>query len=250
METNENKKQNRNCVAFATHKMDKGIQNYLAYLRKEVAGVMDLIVLYDQSTHPIRPEDYPDYRFFFFDSTQLKGFFHQNNRLLPNTLVALIACAQTYRYEHYLLMENDILLQGRFHEFIERVNQETPVDYIHIATDVSGGTLQHWPIRYIRDCPFEQLHFAWCHLLYISLRFLKDVAEFMEKNDSIHYEFLLPTMAYAGHYGVRQFENFGYHFYVSWGPAEYYEALHGFEQTYNTFYHPIKHMENIAFENL
>lgn len=37
----------------------------------------------------------------------------------------------------------------------------------------------------------------------------------MWRNDTINYEFLLPTMAYNGNYLVRQFENFGYRFQVS-----------------------------------
>ena len=75
---------NHNCLVFATHKLDEGILDYLAYLKKEVEGVMDLLVLYDQSAHPIKEDDYPGFRFCFFESVGLKGFFHQNERLLPN----------------------------------------------------------------------------------------------------------------------------------------------------------------------
>ena len=242
-------RKHQNCVVFTTHKLDEGVLSYLAYLKKEVEGTMDFVVLYDQSAHPIREEDYPDYSFFFFESEKLRGFFHQGNKLLPNTFVALIEYAKQYRYDHYLLMENDIILQGKFHEFIGRVCEEQ-ADYIHIATDVEGGPLNHWPVQYIRDCPFERLYFAWCHIFYVSRKFIVDVAKFMDQNDSIHYEFLLPTMAYAGGYEVRQFENFGYHFQVSWGPVAYYEFLHRIEQTHNTFYHPFKHLELLAFENL
>lgn len=48
---------NHNCLVFATHKLDEGILDYLAYLKKEVEGVMDLLVLYDQSAHPIKEDD-------------------------------------------------------------------------------------------------------------------------------------------------------------------------------------------------
>ena len=99
---------NHNCLVFATHKLDEGILDYLAYLKKEVEGVMDLLVLYDQSAHPIKEDDYPGFRFCFFESVGLKGFFHQNERLLPNTFVALAECAEQYRYDHYLLMENHL----------------------------------------------------------------------------------------------------------------------------------------------
>ena len=74
----------------------------------------------------------------FFESVGLKGFFHQNERLLPNTFVALAECAEQYRYDHYLLMEM-ILCHGDFRRFVQRVNVEDAVDYIHIATDVEGG---------------------------------------------------------------------------------------------------------------
>ena len=64
----------------------------------------------------------------------------------------------------------------------------------------------------------------------------------MQQNDSFYYEFLLPTMAYNGDYLVRQFENFGYNFQVSWGPVECYENKYQYERQNNTFYHPIKHL--------
>ena len=92
----------------------------------------------------------PDFASVFFESVGLKGFFHQNERLLPNTFVALAECAEQYRYDHYLLMENDIVLHGDFRRFVQRVNVEDAVDYIHIATDVEGGPQKHWPVRYIQ----------------------------------------------------------------------------------------------------
>lgn len=229
-----------NCVVFATHRLDDGILSYLSYVRKEVEGVMDFLVLYDQSKEPIAPADYPEFRFYGFDSGTLKGFFHQDERLLPNIMIALAECAKQYRYDHYLLMENDIVLHGDFRRFVQRVNAEDAVDYIHIATDTEGSPQKHWPIRYIRENPFRHLYFSWCHILYLSHGFLTDVAEFMARNDSIHYEFLLPTMAYNGNYLVRQFENFGYRFQVSWGPAELYESKYMEERIPDTFYHPVK----------
>lgn len=156
---------NHNCLVFATHKLDEGILDYLAYLKKEVEGVMDLLVLYDQSAHPIKEDDYPGFRFCFFESVGLKGFFHRGEKVLPNTFVALAECAEQYRYDHYLLMENDIVLHGDFRRFVQRVNAEDAVDYIHIATDVEGGPQKHWPVRYIQACPFEHLYFSWCPML-------------------------------------------------------------------------------------
>ena len=65
---------NHNCLVFATHKLDEGILDYLSNLKKEVEGVMDLLILYDRSNSPIKREDHPEYNFYFFDSTGLKGF--------------------------------------------------------------------------------------------------------------------------------------------------------------------------------
>ena len=44
---------NHNCLVFATHKLDEGILDYLAYLKKEVEGVMDLFGF----IRPICPSD-------------------------------------------------------------------------------------------------------------------------------------------------------------------------------------------------
>lgn len=105
------------CLVYITHQMDGAIYRYLSYLKNEVEGVMDVLVLYDQGAQTIVPADYPGIRFFFFDSQCLKNFFHQGNRLLPNPLVALIECAGCHPYGHYLLMENDIVLNGDFRTY-------------------------------------------------------------------------------------------------------------------------------------
>ena len=59
---------------YITHQMDGAIYRYLSYLKKEVEGVMDVLVLYDQGAQTIVPADYPGIRFFFFDSQCLKNF--------------------------------------------------------------------------------------------------------------------------------------------------------------------------------
>ena len=127
--------------------------------------------------------------------------------------------------EYQSQMENDIVLHGDFRRFVQRVNAEDAVDYIHIATDVEGGPQKHWPVRYIQACPFKHLYFSWCHILYLSHGFLTDVAEFMARNDSIHYEFLLPTMAYNGNYLDERMPDTFYHpvkdlSIVDWGAGD------------------------------
>lgn len=238
----------QNCLVFVTHKITEDIRKYLSFLKKETEGLIDLLVLYDNSSQPICEEDYPDLMFYFFDSVHLKGFFHQENRLLPNTLVALMECSKQYEYEHYLLMENDIILNGDFRGFIGKINGEAEVDYIHIAYDVEGSPKNHWPVKYIQNSPFGHLYFSWCQLLYISRKLMLEVCKFMQNNDTFHYEFLLPTMAYNDGFVVRQFENYGYQFQLSWGPAELYEYKYKYERMENTFYHPIKDLSIVDFE--
>ena len=247
IETKRKKHCNNNCMVFVTHKITKDIEKYLYFLKKQTDGVMDLLVLYDCSSESINTNDFPDFEFHLFNSSLLNGFFHQQNKLLPNTLIALIECVEHFEYEHYLLMENDIILNGNFNEFIRRINNESDIDYIHIATDVEGAPENHWPIKYIHDNPFRSLYFSWCQMLYISHRFIYEVRKFIQTNDTFYYEFLLPTMAYNGNYVIRQFENYGYQFQLSWGPAELYEYKYNYERMNNTFYHPIKDLSIVDF---
>lgn len=236
-----------NCVVFTTHKLNVDIINYLLYIKDEIRGIMDLLVLYDNSVSPIIESDYSDFNFCFFNSEKLNGFFHQNNKLLPNTLMPLIECSNKYHYKHYLLMENDIILNGSFRSFVEKINIDDNVDYMHIASDIEGGPENHWPIKYIKNNPFDNLYFSWCQLFYISRKLLHEAEMFIKVNDSFHYEFLLPTIAYNGKFIVRQFENFGYNFQLSWGPVEKYEDKYIYERKKNTFYHPIKNLGIVDF---
>lgn len=145
-------------------------------------------------------------------------------------------------------MEFDIVLNGRFGDFIKKVNSIDDIDYIHIGYDSEGAPENHWPTKYIQNNPFRKLYFAWCHIFYISHNFLNDVEQFMAKNNSFYYEFLLPTMAYNGDYMVKQFENMGYQFNVSWGPVDKYETIYKECARDNTFYHPIKDLSIVTFK--
>ncbi len=94
---------------------------------------------------------------------------------LPNALVALLDFVKSKHYEHYLVMEFDIVLNGRFGDFIRKVNSIDDIDYFHIGYDPEGAPENHWPTKYIQNNPFRKLYFAWCHIFYISHHFLKDV---------------------------------------------------------------------------
>ena len=72
-------------------------------------------------------------------------------------------------------------------------------------------------VRLIRDNPFGALYFSWSQLFRVSRRLLEALSAFIRRNSSFYYEFLLPTLAYNGGFTVRQFENYGYRFEVSWG---------------------------------
>ena len=236
-----------NCLILVTHKFDEPLIRYLNYIKKESVDVMDIIVLYDISSLKF-PPSIDGIKISLFESKMVKNFFHQGNKLLPCTLIALINSMNNIIYDHYLVMECDLVYNGNFRSFITKINS-IDADYIHIASDNIGGPDKHWPIKYIRNNPFKQLYFSWAHLYYISRKFLEDVSEFIKENDTITYEFLLPTMAYNGNYIIRQFENFGYKFDLSWGPAEIFEYKYQNERVFNTFYHPIKNLDIIDYEH-
>lgn len=230
----------KNCVVFVTHRLDKGVRRYLHYIREVAEGIMDLVVLYDCATNPLDEGLLAKEDIFVFDSSKLPGFFHCHNHKLPNPLVALFELARQRKYDHYLLMENDLVLNGDLRTFFQKMNVLDSVDYIHIASDSEGDPLSHYPQQYIRDNPFENLYFSWCQLFMVSMRYLDGLEQFIKTNSSFYYEFLLPTLAFNRNYVVRQFENFGYRFEVSWGPADICEAKYLHDRQRDTFYHPIK----------
>lgn len=239
---------NKNCIVFVTHKQDKDVLRYISHIAEVSEGAMDFYVLFDRSNSKPLFSAMPNIYIYEYNSKELDGFFFAGNRLLPNALVALLDFAKSKHYDHYLVMEFDIVLNGYFGEFINKVNSIDDIDYIHIGYDPEGGPENHWPIQYIKDNPFRKLYFAWCHIFYISHNYLLDVEQFMIQNNSFHYEFLLPTMAYNGDYVVKQFESMGYQFVVSWGPTEKYEAIYREGTRYNTFYHPIKDLSIVSFK--
>lgn len=238
--------QNKNCAVIITHKIDSHILRYFSFLKREMENIMDLVILYDNSLQDIKVEDFSGLQFHLFNSNELDGFFHYSNKKLPNPLIALIEFSKKKKYQHYLLMENDLVLSGNLRTFLMSVNK-ADCDYMHIATDILGGPEEHWPINYIRNNPFKNIYFSWSQIFYVSYRFLTDLAAFINENNSFYYEFLLPTMAYNRGYSIRQFENMGYNFQLSWGPPEVYEYKYQYERKFNTFYHPIKNLSIVDF---
>lgn len=239
---------NKNCIVLVTHKQDTDVLRYISHIAEVSEGVMDFYVLFDCSNSKPHFSAMPNVNIFEYNSKELDGFFFADNKLLPNALVALLDFAQSKHYDHYLVMEFDMVLNGYLGDFIKKVNSIDDIDYIHIGYDPEGAPENHWPIQYIKNSPFRKLYFAWCHIFYISHNYLMDVEQFMVQNSSFHYEFLLPTMAYNGNYVVKQFENMGYQFVVSWGPTEKYEAIYRESARYNTFYHPIKDLSIVTFK--
>lgn len=231
------------CLVLLTNKMNSNLLRYLEVLKESSQGVIDLYVIYDSARGKPNVQ-FNDISVHTFNSSTLPKFFHCGNQQLPNPLLALSDFAKTYKYNRYILMEYDIVLNGDWRRFLQTIENERDVDYIHIASDVLGCPQAHWPIKYIKNSPFRKLYFSWCQLFLVSYRYLTDLIVFMQQNDSFYYEFLLPTMAYNGNYTVKQFENFGYRFDVSWGPAEEYEMRYKYGRQVNTFYHPIKNILN------
>ena len=237
-----------NVIILITHKQDKDILRYISHIAKTSENVMDFYVLFDSANSKPKFEEKVNVKVFEYNSNELDGFFFADNKLLPNTLVATLEFAKNKHYEHYLVMEFEIVLNGYFEDFIRKVNAINDIDYINIGYDSLGAPEKHWPIKYILENPFRKLYFAWCHIFYISYKFLMDVEQFMAKNNSFYYEFLLPTMAYNGNYMVKQFESLGYQFNVSWGPTDKYETIYKECVRFNTFYHPIKDLSIVTFK--
>ncbi|MGN1254853.1 MAG: hypothetical protein ACI4T9_09750 [Prevotella sp.] len=235
------------CLIFVTHQLDDDIIQYIKYLKSSACGIMDFYVLYD-SAHGVRKAGMTEnVKVWDFDSDNIIGFFHQRDKRLPNPLVLLCLFAKTHPYNHYMLMENDIVLKGDFHKFLNTINDNNEYDYIHIETDKLGGPEHHWPILYIKDSPFEWIYFAWCQIFYVSRRYLQDLDTFTQVNHTFNYEFLLPTMAYNNtcKYKIRSFESLGYSFDISWGPTEEYEKRYAEGTRDNIFYHPVKNLNAV-----
>ncbi len=237
----------KNCVVFSTQKLDMETERYLMYLRQELKGIMDVWVLYDNSRFSMAADEMPGIYYYQYPFHTLSNFFHQGNPLLPNPLLALLKFMEDHEYEHYLLMEYDMVLNGSFAELAYKLDCDAAVDYVHIATDILGSPHEHWPVNLIRDNPFPMLYFSWSQLVYASRRFLEAVRDFVHVNDTFFYEFLLPTIAYNKGFRIRQFENYGYKFCLSWGPADEFEYAYQYDRQPNTFYHPIKNLKIVDF---
>ena len=236
----------KNCTVLVTHKIDEPMLRYLRFLKGEIAEVMDFYILYDTSSRPLNPEDYPDLTFHLFNSREIKGFFHGGHPKLPNPLLPLLSFAGAHPYRHYLVMEGDLVLCGEWRNFVRKVNGLS-CDYIHIASDDFGDVRRHFPFCPFRNDSFKHLYATWCHIFCVSHRYLMDLGAFMKENDTFYYEMLLPTMAYNGGYYIRQFENLGYKFEVSSGPAEVFERKYLEEHSPKTFYHPVKNSSLIQY---
>lgn len=244
--TTEISQQHKNCTILVTHRMDEPMIRYLRFLKEQITEVMDFYILYDCGTQPLDPADYPDLNFHLFNSNELPNFFYCGDRRLPNPLKALIEFSKQHPYQHYLVMEGDLVLCGDWTNFVRKING-LKCDYVHIASDVMGDMRRHYPIKGIKDNPFKHLYFAWCHVFCVSHQYLMDLEEFMKKNDSFYYEMLLPSMAYNRGYYIRQFENLGYQFDISYGPAEEYERRYMEDRRHKTFYHPVKNSSLIEY---
>lgn len=162
-------KETSNCLVLISHKMDENSFKYFSFLQKEADGIMDLIILYDCATCEIKERDYPEFAFHFFDSKEIIDFFHGGNKQLPNPLLALLDLIKVKKYDHYLLMESDVVYAGNFRSFLIAVN-EVNYDYIHVAKDKLGKAEAHWPINYIHNNPFKTIYFSWCQLFYASYK--------------------------------------------------------------------------------
>lgn len=243
-------KRNKNCVVYITHRINPGIKHQIKVINNATKMLFDFIVLFDEnSIKDDMVSELEELKAIPFDSSQIDGFFFKGNKALPNPLLALIELSRKENYEHYMVIENDILYKGKWEDFFFKILDAENMDYLHIASDSMGGPTLHYPFKYIENNPYSDVYFSWSQLFYISRSFLLDIEYFLSKNDSFYYEFLLPTMAYNSSYRISQFENYGFCFKVSWGPADKYEDLYKNEKSSRTFYHPIKDVELLKGSN-
>ena len=149
------------CLLMLTHTMNSHLWSYLQMLKRSSQDIMDLYVLYDCAGGKPDILYGNDIPFHLFSSSDLPNFFHLGDHRLPNPLLALIDFAHSHKYDRYLLMENDIVLSGDWCSFLKIIEREYDTDYIHIASDVLGGPLMHWPAKFIRRSPFLKLYFSW-----------------------------------------------------------------------------------------
>lgn len=229
---------NDNCVCFVTHVINDDVINYLKSIKNEIDGIMDLLVVYDNK-NTIDETLYSYFNFFMFNSIELDNFFHFSDKRLSSSFIVLNELYKKFKYEHYLIMEYDIVLSGSFENFITKINNEDNIDYIHIGYDNLGSPSNHWPIKFIKNYE-DKIYFSWSQMYYISYNYLVFLSEFIKENNTLYYEFLLPSLAYNNNFKVKQFENYGYKFEISWGPAKTYEHMYVNERKFDTFYHPIK----------
>lgn len=234
------------CLAFVTHNLTKDTLNYINYLKKSVNHIFDLWILYDTSGNDIIQENLRDFNVFFFDSRRLENFFLEGDHRLPCPVKALIKFSKTNEYDHYLLMESDIVLKGNFTAFALLVQQQKDIDYLYISTD-HLKMHQHWPTAYIDCNPFRKLCFSWSQICYLSFSFIKELDVYLRKYPTIYYEMLLPSLALIQGHKTKTFESLGYQFEVSWGPSGECEFKYIIGNKPNTFYHPIKNLKIVDF---
>lgn len=84
-----------------------------------------------------------------------------------------------------------------------------------IVFDSLSAPQEHWPIELIRHCRYHKLRFTWCQIFFIRSRLLRIIQSRIKQNESIHYEFLMPTVTYENAFVTKQFENFGYNYSIS-----------------------------------
>lgn len=244
----------KNAFVFVTYKTDVYTQKYVEYLHKSCEDLMDFWILLD-----INKGDnnvFNNYNVIKFNHSDFEFWMFKNrttNLIYPHELFFNI----NKNYEHYLFFENDIVIKGNMKCFLNNISNVNS-DFIHISTDILKGN--HWVNDYNK---FNNKYWCWCQMTYISNKLMDKITQHQNKYD-IYYENLYISIAHENNMIIRQFENFGFHFFVDWGSARdlpqllnipEFSYMLDYTELYNTlpidncFFHPIKDLSIIDYNH-
>lgn len=239
------------CLVLLTHKIDEYLMAHVSYLKKSVEGVMDFYLLYDTENEDVSIGEGVGLHIWRFKHSDYPKWVFMGNDGLYMYLYPLIDFAKEYPYKHYLFMENDIVLNGDFGAFAEKV-ADVDVDYMHIKRESTTRLNKHREVLVEGEC-FDIIRFSWSNMELLSARYLDAIDKFLATNDKVFLEVLLPSLAYelkeSEGYTVGVFEELGYRFVVGYRPVGKYEEIYVKQPKPDYFYHPIKNLSLVGLKN-
>lgn len=230
-----------------THFMNDDMMTYISFLKKQCEGIMDFWLLFDTCNGDFELENENDLNICRFNhSTDFEeSDWTFNNKFSNNPLCIYNFFYKEHNYEHYLFIENDIFLNGDFRKFVKKINISQE-DYIHIKYRLhEEDSIEHhfmWNYMNKKDFGDNNIKFYFHQIFYISHDLLSDIIKYNNKNNTLFFEFLIPTIAYNGDYRIKYFEDFGYSFSSNTYDEEKYEKEYINSTEIDRFYHPVKNV--------